>query len=263
MLGLRRDDRAGVLEVGVRRLVGLVRRGPRRRRATANSSRPTPAPTDARRNRDASPCSSNCHQSSFEYSTCLNAKRPSQIDAPSAPATATTPAGREPRVEERGAAIERRPRAPAGRAGRTPAASPPRSPRPSAATRRCRGDRADASGVGARRGAGRAPATAAAARAPTMLPRKCDASMTPSGTRAIEQRQAPGRRGRRAGEQQHDAREEREDRQHARRQLLASASRTPRRRARGLRAALADLVGDEDDERDDERQQVVDRAVRR
>ena len=48
----------------------------------------TPAPTVARSIRDASLCSSNCHQSSCEYSTCLNANNPSQSDAPTAATTA-------------------------------------------------------------------------------------------------------------------------------------------------------------------------------
>src|SRR6185503_21173948 len=48
-----------------------------------------PAPTEARRNRDASACISNCHHSSLEYSTCLNENVPRNTDAAT---TATTAA---------------------------------------------------------------------------------------------------------------------------------------------------------------------------
>ena len=46
------------------------------RRARPKSSASAAAPTDARRNREASPCSSNCHHSSLEYSDVLEREEP-------------------------------------------------------------------------------------------------------------------------------------------------------------------------------------------
>ena len=84
--------------------------------------------------------------------------------------------------------------------------------------------------------------------------------MTPSGSHGVETLQAPGRRRRRAGEQQHDPGEERQDTEESRRDLLRQTAERSRH-AGGLRAPLAQLVDRQADERHREGQQVVDGAV--
>ncbi len=61
--------------------------------AAATMSTTIAAPTVALRKRGASPETSNCHQSSCEYSTCLKAKKPSQTEAAMAATTAALQAG--------------------------------------------------------------------------------------------------------------------------------------------------------------------------
>ena len=129
---------AGGVEVGVGRRGGFVRRvpdepGETEQQQRRSPRRPTRAGIATPRRAARTATTARC-----EYSTCLNANSPSQTDAPSAADDGRDPAGGKARVEERGPAIERRPRAPQHDSSSVSSDRLPRSRRPSAATPRCR-----------------------------------------------------------------------------------------------------------------------------